>query len=302
EGGKQLIQQIARFADDPQVRHRIVYLPDFDMPLGRYLYRGCDVWLNNPTRPLEACGTSGMKAAVNGCLNLSIREGWWDEYYDGGNGWAIPTANGVSDPLRRDDLEAAALYDLLATQVAPLFYDRDETGIPQGWMSMVRHTLETLGPGVQASRMLREYVESYYRQAAARVAAASADDYRGARSLADYRARIAREWQRIRVRHTELSPGNSSTPTVGDEVRVSASVDLPGIDPHEVEVQAGLGRVDDAGELCDPVTVAMGHVGDGDFVATLRLPHAGSVGYTVRVLPYHPLLTAPAELGRVVPA
>src|SRR5690606_4142230 len=110
EGGKALIQQIVRFVDDPAVREHIVFLPDYDMSMARYLYRGCDVWLNNPTRPLEACGTSGMKAALNGCLNLSIRDGWWDEYYDGSNGWAIPTADGVTDPLLRDDLEAAALY------------------------------------------------------------------------------------------------------------------------------------------------------------------------------------------------
>ena len=123
ESGKRLIQQMVRFADDPAVRHRIVFLPDYDMSMARYLYWGCDVWLNNPLRPLEACGTSGMKSALNGGLNLSVRDGWWDELYDGRNGWAIPTADGVDDPDRRDDIEADALYDLLTTQVAPLFYD-----------------------------------------------------------------------------------------------------------------------------------------------------------------------------------
>ena len=129
DGGKALIQQIVRFADDPAVRHRIVFLPDYDMSMARYLYWGCDVWLNNPLRPLEACGTSGMKSALNGGLNLSIRDGWWDELYDGANGWAIPTADGIDDPDRRDDLEANALYELLATQVAPAFYDRTD-GVP----------------------------------------------------------------------------------------------------------------------------------------------------------------------------
>ena len=129
DGGKALIQEIVRFADDPAVRHRIVFLPDYDMSMARYLYWGCDVWLNNPLRPLEACGTSGMKSALNGGLNLSIRDGWWDELYDGANGWAIPTADGIDDPHRRDDLEANALYELLATQVAPAFYDRTD-GVP----------------------------------------------------------------------------------------------------------------------------------------------------------------------------
>ncbi len=130
DGGKALIQQVVKFADRPEVRHRIAFLPDYDMSMARQLYAGCDVWLNNPLRPLEACGTSGMKSALNGGLNLSIRDGWWDEWYDGENGWEIPTADGLLDEGRRDDIEAAALYDLLERSVAPTFYDRDENGVP----------------------------------------------------------------------------------------------------------------------------------------------------------------------------
>lgn len=166
DGGKALIQQVVRFADRPQVRHRIAFLPNYDMSMARLLYWGCDVWLNNPLRPLEACGTSGMKSALNGGLNLSIRDGWWDEWYDGENGWEIPSADGVADENRRDDLEAGALYDLLAQAVAPKFYERDERGVPQRWVEMVRHTLQTLGPKVLASRMVRDYVEHYYAPAA----------------------------------------------------------------------------------------------------------------------------------------
>src|ERR1700750_2814638 len=131
DGGKELIAQLVRFTDDPAVRNRIVFLPDYDIGMARYLYWGTDVWLNNPLRPLEACGTSGMKAALNGGLNLSIRDGWWDEMYDGENGWAIPTADGVIDPVRRDNLEAAALYDLIENNVAPKFYERSS---PTRWV------------------------------------------------------------------------------------------------------------------------------------------------------------------------
>ena len=137
DGGKALIQQVVRFADRPEVRHRIAFLPDYDMSMARLLYWGCDVWLNNPLRPLEACGTSGMKSALNGGLNLSIRDGWWDEWCDGENGWEIPTADGVTDE-RRDDLEAAALYSLLESTVAPKFYERDGSAIPRRWVEMVR--------------------------------------------------------------------------------------------------------------------------------------------------------------------
>ena len=166
DGGKQLIQEIVRFADDPEVRHRIVFLPNYDIAMAQPLYPGCDVWLNNPLRPYEACGTSGMKAALNGGLNLSILDGWWDEWYDGNNGWAIPSADGVESTDVRDDIEAHALYDLIERDVAPRFYDVDGEGVPIRWIEMVRHTLKSLGPKVLSTRMLREYVEKLYAPAA----------------------------------------------------------------------------------------------------------------------------------------
>lgn len=303
DGGKELIQQIVRFADDPEVRHRVVFLPDYDMSLARYLYWGCDVWLNNPTRPLEACGTSGMKSALNGGLNLSIRDGWWDEFYDGRNGWAIPTADGVTDPVRRDDLEAGALYDLLGSQVMPQFYERGEDGVPTRWMAMVRHTLATLGPKVQASRMVREYVDSYYAPAATSAARAYADEFQRAKDLAGYRSRLAASWPFVRVSDCEasLSTGGE-TPIIGDRVEVTATVALGGLEPSDVDVQAVVGRVGDTDELTEVVAVSMRPDGDQQYVAEVTLPHAGALGFTVRVLPRHDLLATPAELGKVVSA
>ncbi len=301
DGGKALIQQIVRFADAPDVRHRIVFLPDYDMSMARYLYWGCDVWLNNPLRPLEACGTSGMKSALNGGLNLSIRDGWWDELYDGENGWAIPTADGVQDPHRRDTLEANALYELIATQVAPPFYDRGPDGVPSRWVSMVRHTLATLRPQVQAGRMVQEYVERLYAPAARSAVGVVADSFAGARALAEYRSRVRAAWPRVRVAQVDTS-GLPDIPELGSEMTVRAAVVLAGLQPCDVDVQAVVGRVDDREELRDAVVVTMQPVGsaDGDgqrFEATLRLPHAGLLGYTVRVLPRHPLMAGPAEFG-----
>ena len=166
EGGKLLIQQMVKFADEEAVRRRIVFLPDYDMELAHALVQGCDVWLNNPLRPLEACGTSGMKSALNGGLNLSIKDGWWDEWCDGEDGWQIPSADGVEDADRRDELESAALYELIETAVAPLFYDAGDDGLPGRWLEMVAHTFRALGPQVQASRMVRDYVTGLYLPAA----------------------------------------------------------------------------------------------------------------------------------------
>jgi starch phosphorylase len=300
DGGKALIQQIVRYADEAGVRHRIVFLPDYDMSMARYLYWGCDVWLNNPMRPLEACGTSGMKSALNGGLNLSIRDGWWDELYDGSNGWAIPTADGVHDPTRRDDLEATALYELLGNQVAPLFYDRNDEGVPTRWLAMVRHTLASLGPAVQASRMVREYVETLYAPAAASAESVVGDGFRGAKELADYRQRLRANWPRVQVLDSELAIGGHPTPVLGAPVTVRARVELAGLEPSEVDVQVVLGKVGDSDELHDLVTASMVFAGNGNYEVEVPLPHAGTLGYTVRVLPRHDLLASPAELGRVV--
>ena len=301
DGGKALIQQVVQFADSPDVRHRMVFLPDYDMSMARYLYWGCDVWLNNPLRPLEACGTSGMKSALNGGLNLSIRDGWWDELYDGKNGWAIPTADGVENPDRRDTLEANALYELIATQVAPQFYERGPDGVPTSWISLVRHVLATLSPQVQASRMVQEYVERLYAPAAASASEVVGDDFAGARTLAHYRSRVGAAWPAVRVGQVGIS-GLPDTPTLGSEMTIRAAVTLGGLQACDVQVQAVVGRVDDGDELRDPLVVTMNPLGDADgdgtrFEATVRLPHAGLVGYTVRVLPNHPLMATPAEFG-----
>ncbi|WP_396927882.1 glycosyltransferase family 1 protein [Mycolicibacterium sp.] len=307
DAGKALIQQIVKFADRPEVRHRIAFLPDYDMSMARQLYWGCDVWLNNPLRPLEACGTSGMKSALNGGLNLSIRDGWWDEWYDGENGWEIPTADGLADENRRDDIESAALYNLLEHSVTPTFYDRDDKGVPTRWVEMVRHTLQSLGPKVLASRMVRDYTEKYYAPAAQSFRRTSAPidglPFGAARDLSAYRQRVREAWPNIQITDVD-STGLPDTPLLGSELTLTATVALAGLKPDEVDVQAVLGRVDAADALQDPVTVDMVHAGSGDggadiFSTTTPLPVAGSVGYTVRVLPHHPLLAGDNELGLV---
>jgi starch phosphorylase len=307
DGGKALIQQVVRFADRPEVRHRIAFLPDYDMSMARLLYWGCDVWLNNPLRPLEACGTSGMKSALNGGLNLSIRDGWWDEWYDGENGWEIPTADGVVDETRRDDLEAAALYDLLENSVTTKFYDRDEQGVPTRWVEMVRHTLQTLGPKVLASRMVRDYTEKYYAPAAQSlhrtIEPVDGVPFGAARQLASYRQRANDAWPKVQITDVD-SYGLPDTPLLGSKLTLTATVQLAGLRPDEVVVQAVVGRVDAGDALVNPETVPMAHTGTADggnevFSTTTPLPVAGPVGYTVRVLPHHPLLAADTELGLV---
>ena len=306
DGGKELVQQIVRFADQHDVRHRIVFLPDYDIGMARYLYGGCDVWLNNPLRPLEACGTSGMKSALNGGLNLSILDGWWDEMYDGENGWAIPTADGVVDPNRRDDLEATAFYELVEKQVRTRFYDVDGEGVPQRWVDMVRHTLQTLGPKVLASRMVRDYVHQLYTPAAIASRSLAAQGFSGAKDLAAWRSKVLGSWPQVRVLHVE-GGGVGDAPAVGASLLVRATVDLGGLAPEDVTVQAVYGRVDELDVLHRPVYVPMTPAGAGDdgmpgYEGHVPLERAGSYGYTVRVLPHTDLLPDDAELGLLAQA
>jgi len=307
EQGKRLIQQVIRFADEHDVRHRIAFLPNYDIAMAQSLYPGCDVWLNNPLRPLEACGTSGMKSALNGGLNLSILDGWWDEWYDGENGWAIPTADGVDDPDHRDDLEAAALYDLIETSVAARFYDRDAAGLPRRWLQMVRHTLATLGPKVLADRMVADYVgELYAPSARGSRSLESAPDHGGAKELAGWKSRVAGGWHSVRVDHVE-SGDVADSPQVGDPLRVDAYVSLGELRPEDVCVELVHGRVNDADALTDTRSATLDHVesyegGRHKFSATIDLRRTGAFGYTVRVLPTHPALVSVTEMGLVANA
>ena len=302
EGGKRLIQQMVQFTDSETVRRRIVFLPDYDMALARYLVQGCDVWLNNPLRPLEACGTSGMKVALNGGLNLSVRDGWWDEWYDGGNGWEIPTADGVLDAGRRDELEASALYELIAKSVAPLYYDAGADGVPHGWVEMMRHGLRSLGPLVRADRMVGEYVTNLYAPAARASRALAADGNSPARELAAWKDRIRRDWDQVQIEHVEADVAEPSLGAVLD-VRVTAS--LGQLTPSDVRVELVYGRLGEDEEIVEPSSVTLtadalsAPDGAGRFSGSVELGQPGPFGYTARILPDHPLLATTAELGLV---
>ena len=307
DGGKRLVQELVRFADEARVRHRIAFLPNYDMEMAQSLLPGCDVWLNNPLRPLEACGTSGMKSALNGGLNLSIKDGWWDEWFDGENGWAIPTADGVDDPDRRDELEAAALYDLIEHSVAGRFYDRDSAGLPTRWIEMVRHTLTTLGPKVLAGRMVQDYVEQLYEPAAHSSRAATADGFAGARELASWSTRVRKLWPQVAIEHVEANAEpdtgeGASSARLGGGLRIRALLQIGELAPDEVHVQAVFGRVDEDDQLRSGSIAPLVHVGVDDlgrnrYEGVISLEQSGPFGYTVRAVPYHRLLSSAAEMG-----
>ncbi|MBO9577480.1 MAG: alpha-glucan family phosphorylase [Microbacteriaceae bacterium] len=305
DGGKRLIQELIEFAADPAVRGRIAFLPNYDIGMARQMYPGTDVWLNNPLRPLEACGTSGMKAALNGSLNLSILDGWWAEFFDGENGWAIPSADAAGDAAERDAIEAASMYDLIEHQIAPAFYERDDAGVPRRWVRTIRHSLAGLSGELSAERMVAEYVRRLYSPAAASYRAVTADGRQPARDLADWKARVVAAWPKVAVLHVE-SGGVDAVPTVGETLGVRARVALGGLDASELKVEVVHGRAGDGDQITGVVrqVLALDAVADGTGVysGTVVLERPGSFGYTVRVTPHHALLATPAELGLIAVA
>jgi starch phosphorylase len=300
ESGKELIRQITTFAADPEVRHRVAFVADYDIAVARTLLQGADVWLNNPRRPQEACGTSGMKAALNGGLNLSILDGWWDECFDGENGWAISSAEDIEDLERRDEVEAGSLFDLLERQIVPLFYDRFQGPVPRQWVGRVKRSLITLGPFVTATRMVGDYTEQLYEPAAAQADAMTADQRKRARELAAWKAATRAGWEGVRVDHVDI---DDAVAEIGSQRTVQAVVTLGALSPADVEVQLIHGPSGQGDELTATTVEAMEPVEGSGRQMTYRgsfpCERAGRYGVTVRVVPHHADLVSPAELGRI---
>lgn len=302
--GKEMIQAIEQFARRLDLRRQFVFLPDYDMRVARVMYHGCDVWLNNPRRPLEACGTSGMKAALNGCLNLSVLDGWWDECFDGANGWAIPSADDDPDLARRDEREGLALFSILENEVVPSFYDRGHDGCSTSWCDRVRHGWVTLGPYVTASRMVRDYVTRLYEPAAAADHRLRGHGGAAAKDLATWKQRVALSWSQVHL--VAVEPAPTERLRAGSEVQVGCRVYLDGLEANDLVVEAVHGRLDTEGDIIGTPEVVALHlesVGD-DRVATYRgryrIHTAGPHGSALRVRAEHPDMASPFELGRVL--
>ncbi|CAN5736740.1 glycosyltransferase family 1 protein [soil metagenome] len=300
--GKEMIRQVVAYATELGVRHRFVFLDDYDISVARALYHGSDIWLNTPRRPHEACGTSGEKAALNGTLNCSILDGWWDELFDGENGWAITSAEDITDLEVRDRSEADSLFDLLEHQIVPLFHDRQgASGLPRGWLRRVKQNLASLGPRVVASRMVRDYVTDLYEPTAADAEALRADRHRRARELATWKTRVLGAWDGLKVISVDAS---DDVADLGSSRAVRVTVDLGDLGPDDVAVQLVHGRVAQHDEIDQPAICALAPV-DGaaagapiTFTGDLPCPQPGRYGFTVRVAPCHADLPSPVDLGR----
>jgi starch phosphorylase len=294
--GKELIRQIVHFAREAGVAKRVVFIENYNMAVARYLVQGCDVWLNTPRRGMEASGTSGMKAALNGVLNCSILDGWWDEAWQKDLGWAIGRGETYANYDYQDQVESQSLYDLLEKQLVPLFYDRDDVNLPRGWVRWMKHCMKTLSPVFNTNRMVQEYTEKFYMKAHRRGVALATGSLAGAKHLSDYVRHLRQNWGQVRV---DVVEADTARPLgVRYPLDIAATVHLGPISPDEVKVQLYTGPLDGEGRITDGHMIDMsmaGGLGDGKFryAGQISVPNSGRHGFAVRVIPGDPALATP---------
>jgi starch phosphorylase len=284
--GKQVMREIIHLASETRFRHRIVFLEDYGIDVARILVQGADVWLNTPRRPLEASGTSGMKAAVSGGLHLSVLDGWWDEAYTPETGWAIGNAETYESPEIQDQVESEALYDLLAQEVVPLFYERGSDGLPREWITRIKASMIAYCPIFNANRMVGEYARHYYLPAHERFSRVEEDQHSGARELASWRQRVSAAWSNVAI--ARLTCGEGDLP-VGQAMPVRVEVNLGSLAPEDVVVEAVHGEVESGDSLrrteSVPMRMVEHHDGRAIFEGEIQCRTTGHRGLSVRIRP-----------------
>jgi starch phosphorylase len=306
DGGKEIIRRLVHFASQETVRRRVVFLEDYDIDVARVLVRGVDVWLNNPRRPMEASGTSGMKAAVNGVLNLSTLDGWWCEGYTPGNGWVIGAGESYDNPEYQDTVESQALFNVLENEIVPLFFARSADHLPRAWIGKMKTCIRSIAPRFSTHRMLAEYTRRFYNPSATHYSRLTADAMDKAKALAQWKCEIRQAWSDLAVREVVMSAGGNGNGNgeqlnprqpqlkVGSELTVRALIKLGRMRPQDVCVELYHGPTDSWGHIRDGATIAMAHekraADDGEhwFSGRMACQTTGQHGVAVRVLPNHP--------------
>jgi glycogen phosphorylase len=301
--GKELIREIIHFVRDQGMGDSIVFLPNYDIQISRLMVAGCDVWLNTPRRPREASGTSGMKAAMNGVLNLSILDGWWDEADYVRTGWPIGHGEEYHDPKYQDEVEANALYDLIEKEVVPLFYNRDENDIPRGWVGKMKDAIRLNCPRFNTARMVKDYARQAYFPASDRFSTMTENHYEPAKQLARWKKQVFEKWYNIRIEAIDISADTDVK--VNQPIGVKARINLAGLTPSDVQVELYQGKVDQYGDIVDGESVIMEYHGQDNnnaslYTADIIYTSSGMQGLSLRVLPKHENLSSRNELGLIL--
>jgi len=301
--GKDMIKQLVQICNRKQLRYNMVFLEDYDIEVARYMVQGVDVWLNTPRRPLEACGTSGMKAVANGALHFSILDGWWDEGYDPDIGWAIGRGEEYDDHHFQDDLESRGLLDILEKDIVPLFYDRGTDGLPRGWLAMMKDSLHKLCPIFNTHNMVTEYWNRFYIPSAERQLQLMENDWEMLKSLAVWRERIMYNWSDVAIKKIRLD--DISEIEIGTPYHAEADVFLGDLDPQDILVEAYYGRVDPSNQFTDRFTAVMNPVENIEdhvcrYQCEIQFDEVGNFGVNIRVTPNHPNSESRHAMGLVI--
>ncbi len=297
--GQALIKRIYELSQQPDFAGKIVFLENYDMNIARHLISGVDVWLNNPRRPREASGTSGQKAAASGVPNFSVLDGWWEEGYDGTNGWAIGDPRDYKDQETQDEADVLNLYATLENEIVPLFYDRGEDDLPQGWIKVMKDSIRSCAPEFSMRRMVKDYATELYLPAAASGVRYHADGFALAKEIAAWKQQMRDRWNSVRV---EAHVAEDASISVGDTVSLDANVWLNGVPEGDVQVEIVASEQDDAGKLVDPQVVVMENGSSGEngslrYTGHVHPDASGQLAIGVRVRASHPALINPHETG-----
>jgi starch phosphorylase len=301
EPGKRFIQEVYNRSRDSGLEHAVVFVEDYDTYIGRRMYQGVDLWLNNPLRPLEASGTSGMKLPPNGGLNFSVLDGWWCEGYNRKNGWAIGSEITGGTPEFQNEVDADSLFNILENQIIPLYYAKPDGRIPVAWIQLMRESMRSVTPVFNTHRMVKEYTERLYEPAAAGYKALAADGCKAGVDLARWKRSTRQVWPGIRIESVETSQAGRVSLYVGDKLEINARVFLGPVQPTHVRVQAYVGQSDN-GTLRNPYIIELLDVektnanGVYRFSGMIPASESGSYGFNVRVIPTHPHLVQEHEL------
>jgi starch phosphorylase len=301
--GKDLIKNLVQISNRENLRRYIVFIEDYDMEVARYMVQGVDIWLNTPRRPLEACGTSGMKAVANGALHMSVLDGWWDEGFNPDIGWAIGSRIDYQDHDFQDDLESRTLYDILEKDVVPLFYDRGQDGLPRGWLAMMKSSLHMLCPMFNTHRMVMEYWTRFYVPSATRRSELVEKDWDPLKALANWREKIMYNWSGLKIRDIRMEGKNEIE--IGESYHVEADIELGGLSQEDIMVEAYYGRLDPSNKFTDSFTSIMvpkGEEKEGVFCykCDIGFEEVGHFGLNVRITPNHPTPGSRHSMGLVI--
>lgn len=303
EEGKKFIQEIVKLTKEKHLRKRIVFLENYDMNVARYMVEGCDVWLNNPRRPLEASGTSGMKIIANGGLNFSVLDGWWDEGYNREVGWKIGSGEEYSDLEYQDEVESRMLYETLENDLVPLFYESGNETIPRLWINKMKASMSQLAPVYNTNRMLEQYTTKFYVKALKNRKILMKNDWEQARSFTEWKKHLIQNWKDINIVNIDRSKNGEIK--IGSKHKVTAEIKSGNLSPKDFEVQIYYGKVDNVDKPYQNKIVTMKFISKDDGIGILKYEgsivceNTGEFGYTVRVLPKHSLLQNKFELGLI---